>query len=357
MNSSAGSPPAPRFLVTGGTGFIGRRLLERLITDYGAASIVCLVLPPASPLEQAALDRLRARGVCLISGDLNDPAVSTCAAPPVDIVLHLAANIDTAAREPALRVNDLGTTRLLDWLRPVSAGARIVYTSSVAVQDRAAPAREALTESSPCTPRTLYGSTKLRGEQILRERAASDGFTYTLVRLATIYGPGAKPGGLFESLFRLASEESWLARLDWPGRVSIMHVDDVAALLAAIGQRADTRNEIYCAANPYAPSVGELARHIGRLSGHPIRPLPAPPIAWAAVRSLMWNPVIRAAGSTVAAQSFWRFTLLVDHAFWFDTTKMQGIWTQPPIDLDAGLLQMLTSLQQPTGSGRDPEPR
>jgi nucleoside-diphosphate-sugar epimerase len=55
------------------------------------------------------------------------------AAPAVDLVFHLAANINTGAPGDEHRVNDEGTVNLLDWLRPVSRGARVVYASSVAV--------------------------------------------------------------------------------------------------------------------------------------------------------------------------------------------------------------------------------
>ena len=66
-----------------------------------------------------------------------------------DVVFHLAANIDTDASEEALRVNHEGTDRLLDWLAPVSRGRRIVYASSVAVHDRAAEPKAAITEAAP----------------------------------------------------------------------------------------------------------------------------------------------------------------------------------------------------------------
>jgi nucleoside-diphosphate-sugar epimerase len=334
-----------KFLVTGGTGFIGRRLVERLVSSYGAGAVTCLVLPGERSTDPPQV-QLQSLGVRILEGDLCDPAVSRECAPEVTVVFHLAANIDTAACMRDLRVNDEGTTHLLDWLKATVRGFRLIHTSSVAVLDREGPAPCPLSESSPCTPRTAYGQTKLRAEDIIQTRAAVDGFGFTILRLGTIYGPGAKRGGLFESLARLTARDSLRARLDWPGRVSVMHVDDVVSVLVAVATDPRAANEIYCAANPNAPTVGELAQRIGRLSGRPVRVLRMPDWSWAIVRRLTWQPVVRLAASALAPQLFWRFSLIVDHSFWLDTTKLRSVWHQAPKDLDAGLVEMLTALAQ-----------
>lgn len=324
-------------LVTGGTGFIGFNLVERLLAGHRPEDLVCLVKSSSKPSEVAALARIRAAGIRVIEGDLNDPKVSRESVPAADIVFHLAANIDTDVPEEELRVNDQGTEHLLNWLQPVSPGARVMYTSSVAVHDRAGPARGPLCETSPYIPRTAYGVTKLRGERLLIARAAADGFTYTILRLPTVYGPGAKPGGLFDLLFDLTAAQRLTSRIDWPGRTSIMHVRDVAQVLVGLAARPEAANQAYCLAHPYAPTVGELARHIGRASGHPVRPVRLPEWTWSAVRTLTWLPLVKAMVPKSHELAFWRLTLIIDHGFWFETSKFQSVWKAPLIDLDAGL--------------------
>ena len=58
-------------LVTGATGFIGRRLVRRLLETHGADAIVCLVKAPAAPPEAGALEWYRTLGLRLMEGDLT----------------------------------------------------------------------------------------------------------------------------------------------------------------------------------------------------------------------------------------------------------------------------------------------
>jgi nucleoside-diphosphate-sugar epimerase len=324
-------------LVTGATGFIGRRVVRRLIELDGPAAVVCLVKPPATALEAEALDAFRARGVRLLDGDLLNRPISASTAPQIDRVFHLAANIDTDATDRDLVVNYTGTRNLLDWLAPVSKGIRIVYASSVAVHDRDKAPSGPIDESSPLVPRTPYGRTKLWGETILRDGAAAGGYSWTILRLPTVYGPGQKPGGLFDTMIELASGGGLLGRIDWPGRTSIIHVDDVAAAMIDFSTRPEAGGEVFCVASDESLTVGEIARSVGRSIGRDVRSTAIPAPLLGITRALAWNRRLAALLPRAARLPFWRLSLIVSDGFWFNTTKFRRVYREPLRPLERGL--------------------
>jgi nucleoside-diphosphate-sugar epimerase len=337
-----------KVLVTGASGFLGRHLMPQLLSLCSAGDVECLVKPAgpdAKPVEMHAEATYRDAGVRLLEGDLSRPLDATPPPAKPDVVFHLAANIDTAAHGPELDVNDLGTSHVLDWLGDRCAGARIVYASSIAVHDRHGLSQGPLSETSPFRPRTDYGRTKYRGEQILQELAPSCGATYTILRLATVYGPDPKPGGLFDTLATCAARSAIAGRLNWPGRTSVIHADDAAALMIALSQRPEAANEIYCVANPDAPTVGELSQLIARTGGYAARPIRVPAVVWRVARRLVCSRAFQSL-TPVAQLALWRLSLIVDDGFWCDTSKLQSVWNGPFKPLPEGVADMLAALTE-----------
>lgn len=328
-------------LVTGGTGFIGRRLVRRLVEMFGVGDVVCLVKAPVTPLEAELLEQYRSIGVRLIDGDLVNVPVSVDPPPPIDVVFHLAANIDTDATDYDLRVNDQGTAHLLAWLTPVSRGARIVYASSVAVHDRAGEPTGPISEDSPFAPRTGYGRTKLQGERIIQRRAAEDGYTWTILRLPTVYGPGQKPGGLFDQLIKQALRGGLLTRINWPGRTSVVYVDDVADVMIAAASMQAAADEVYGLASDDVLTVGDLARRIGASIGRTVEPIEIPAPVLRLARMLVWNRVAQAAMPPFARLHFWRLSLVVSDGFWVDPAKFRRLYAKPLRSLEEGMREMI----------------
>lgn len=310
-----------KVLITGWSGFIGRALRARLVETYGAGSLIYLARPAADANEAALIAGFEAAGSTVITADLRQPVVSEKPLPRVDLVFHLAANIDTEAPASEMRLNDEGTAHLLEWAGDALAGARVLYTSSVAVQDRNGPAGGPLNEASPCTPRTPYGVSKLRGEDIIRAAAPRRGFTWTIVRLPTVYGPGQKSGGMFDLLAQYAASGALTARMDWPGRTSVMFIQDVVEALVSLGASAEAANELYCLSSGEDVTVGQLASAIGATIGRPVRPVRLPAPVWSVLRHLVWLPPIPQLVPARGSVAFWRLTLIVDDGFWFDSRK------------------------------------
>ncbi len=173
-----------RALVTGGAGFVGSHLVDRLLADgYG----VCV------------LDDLSTGSTRNVSPNAEFHRVDICDAPPLhdvvtrfrpEVVFHAAAQTDVrrSVREPDFdaRVNVVGGLNVLR--AAAAAGARrIVYASSAAVYGN--PARVPVSESEPTRPISEYGASKLAFEHYLGAYAARGLIEYAALRYANVYGP------------------------------------------------------------------------------------------------------------------------------------------------------------------------
>ncbi len=171
-----------RILVTGGSGFVGSRLIPRLASDGHEVF--------ALARSASADDKARALGATPVRGDLasSQPLVL----PPIDAVVHGAAHFRFAGpRAPYFRTNVDGTVALLQASEQAGAG-RFVYISAAAVimNDRGSPIRNS-DESAPTFPNSFSGyiASKARGEAAVLA-ADKPGFRTLALRPPAIWGPG-----------------------------------------------------------------------------------------------------------------------------------------------------------------------
>ena len=175
---------APRALVTGGAGFIGSHLVDRLLA---AGHRVCVVddLSTGSPGNVPPEARFQRLDIC-DAASLGDVLVDF----RPEVVFHAAAQTDVrrSIREPDFdaRVNVLGALNVLR--AAVAAGARrLVYASSAAVYGD--PERVPVSEANPTRPISEYGASKLAFEHYLSAHAARGLIEYAALRFANVYGP------------------------------------------------------------------------------------------------------------------------------------------------------------------------
>ncbi|MEO3870308.1 NAD-dependent epimerase/dehydratase family protein [Nonomuraea sp. B12E4] len=183
-----------RVLITGGAGFIGSNLVDRLLADGHEVDVVDdLSTGSRDNLEQAvADDRFRLHAL-----DIRDPALGGLFAErQPEVVCHLAAQISVrkSVSDPVhdARINVEGTVAVLAAAR-AGHTRKVVFASSVAVYGRSVTIPvpgDAVPE-----PRSPYAASKLSGETYLATFRALYGIEYTTLVLSNVYGPRQSPEG------------------------------------------------------------------------------------------------------------------------------------------------------------------
>ena len=232
-----------RILLTGGTGFIGQRLARRIVERGDTLTLMVRASSRRGPLES-----LGARFVVadLATGDGLAEAVRD-----VDCVLHLAGV--TKSREPAgyFEGNANGTRRLVEAMAALPHPPRLVYCSSLAAAGPSTPDRPRREEDPPA-PVSIYGRSKLGGEQAVRELA--DKVPSVIVRPPIVYGPGDVE--FVPSLLPMAKLGLALKSGFGPKRYSLIHVDDLCTALLAAAERGPTVSRDDVARGVYTVSDG-----------------------------------------------------------------------------------------------------
>src|SRR5438067_7849488 len=221
--------------VTGGSGFIGGRLIERLIADGHSLR--------ALARSQAAADRVREHGAEPVRGELDDGASLRAGAEGCELAFHAAATLgDWGRREDFERGNVTGTFNVL--AACADAGVRrLVHVGTEAALMAGAPLVE-VDESAPLQPDSpvLYSATKARAEQAVLD-ANREGFETVVVRPRFVWGAGDT------TLLPAITEMVRRGRFAWIAggrhRTSITHVDNTVEGLMLGAVRGRTGNAYF----------------------------------------------------------------------------------------------------------------
>jgi nucleoside-diphosphate-sugar epimerase len=262
-------PSGPRFLITGGGGFLGGTIIRQLLArgvDPGALRSVSRGTYP--DLEAAGVEHLR--------GDLADPAVAARAVDGVDIIIHTAAKAGVwGSRRSFERANITSTANLLDAARAAGI-SRFVHTSSPSVIFDGTDQRK-LDETAPYPPRYLahYPATKAVAEQRVLAANGPDLATVAL-RPHLILGPGDPH--LLTRLVERAAKRKLIRVGNGDNEVSFTYVEDAArAHLLAADQLWADGPAAACAGKAYFITQGETQPLWGWLDGV-LRELDLPPV-------------------------------------------------------------------------------
>ncbi len=310
-------------LVTGATGFVGYHLV-RLLKERGA-------MVRALARRGSRAERLRALGVEVVEGDIEDPASLPPAFRGLDTVFHVAGLVGPYPPERLRRVNVEGVRNVLDAAERAGVLRTVVTSSVAAVGVNRRP--EPLDETVDWAVHGLdypYATTKREGEALALERAQT-GLPVVVVNPSVVIGPedtAPTPGG---------GVIGNLARGRVPGtlRAGLAYVDvrDVAAghLLAAERGRSGERY-ILSAANVM---MGDFFRAVAARAGArpPRFQVPYPVVYAAALASEAWAAVT--GGVPGISRGLVR---IAGRYSWFDSSKARTElgWAPRPLEETVG---------------------
>ena len=267
-----------RALVTGGAGFIGSTLVDRLLR--GGHQVVAVDDLRRGRREN--LDAALAAGAALRELDILDPALAGLVADVrPEVIFHLAAQIDVrvSVADPLLDVtqNVLGTVNLAEAAR--RAGVRKIVFASSGGSIYGTPERLPVGEDVPVNPKSPYAASKVSAEVFLNSYRELHGLDCTHLALANVYGPRQDPGGEagVVAIFVGALLAGRPTRVYGDGHNTrdYVYVDDVAAaFVAASGESGGGRR--YNIGTGRQTSDRELHSLVAKEIGVPDEPEQAP---------------------------------------------------------------------------------
>ena len=259
------------FLVTGGAGFIGSHLVDRLM---GMGSSVRVV----DNLSSGCLDNVKVwlgnQRFDFVRGDLKDSGVAEKAVDGVEVVFHLAANpeIRVAEVDPSVHFQEnlLTTFNVLEAMRKSRTAKVIVFLSSSTVygEPEKIPTPE---DYSPLLPISVYGASKLGSESLICSYYHTFHVRGLVFRLANIVGGRSNHGVIIDFVNKLQKNPKELEILgDGSQSKSYLHVDDcVNATIHALEHFVDEKKafEVYNVGSMDKVDVKRIAEIVGEEMG------------------------------------------------------------------------------------------
>ncbi|MCB9890286.1 MAG: GDP-mannose 4,6-dehydratase [Planctomycetes bacterium] len=280
-----------KILVTGGAGFIGSHLSERLLERGDDVRILDnFDRFYARSLKVANLENVRAtaqaagRGLEFVEGDIRDADTCERSAEDCEVIVHLAAlaGVRPSLEEPARYwdVNLVGLQNLLSTTK--DASRRFVFGSSSSVYggNEKVPFSEADAVEEPVSP---YAATKRAGELCCYTHHELYGTPISCLRFFTVYGPRQRPEMAIHKFTRLIENGQSVPMFgDGSSSRDYTYVDDIVdGVMRAIDRcgEVDSGYRIYNLGGSATTSLAELIDTIGDALGKKpdIEPLPFQP--------------------------------------------------------------------------------
>src|SRR6266487_6115331 len=235
-----------RILVTGSNGFIGSKVVEKLL-EYGFTNLRCFIRPSSHLGRlQNALSKFEAGRVKFVTGDLLSRDDCRKAAEGVSIIYHLAAGMEKSFAG-AFMNSALTSRNLMNAFLRYGQPRRFVNVSSFAVYSTLSLKRgELLDEGCPLedTPQErfdAYGFGKLKQEELVKEYGSKYGLPYVILRPGYVFGPGKTElnGRVVVGTF------GFLIQVNGSHFLPLTFVDNCAEAIVLAGLKANVDGEVF----------------------------------------------------------------------------------------------------------------
>ena len=257
-----------RALVTGGAGFIGSHLIDRLVARGDDVVVIDNLSSGDVGFIQPHIDNGRVR---LVEGDICNPAdVGRAMAMEIDCVFHLAANPDirlgTRITDTDLQQGTVATYNILEAMR-LNDVDRIVFASSSVVygEDAPLPTPE---DHGPCMPISLYGASKQAGEGLISCWVGTFGLQAWIFRFANIIGARGTHGVIFDFIHKLKNDPTRLEVLgNGLQEKSYMEVGDCVDAMLHVMSNAHQPLNLFNLGSHDTASVRRIAEIVVEVTG------------------------------------------------------------------------------------------
>jgi nucleoside-diphosphate-sugar epimerase len=244
-------------LITGGSGYIGSRLLQYMMKD--PSNYICSIS------RGRAQSRYDGRRVSVVRTDLNNTKNYKDELLKAEYILWLAANRKHySGYQKLCKDNVQPLERVLPILKHSVNLKRFVYISSISAMDNTLNSKGPISIENEPRPTTPYGLTKFMAEKLV----SKSGIPFITLRLPFMYGSGFKSYSHLW-LWRLLAHSSLLNRFQFPGRLSLLHINDFSEIVMSViegrARIAENTEHILCDGGRYR--INDIIDCVGRIYG------------------------------------------------------------------------------------------
>lgn len=256
-----------KLVITGGTGCLGKPLLDGLIKS--GHDVQLLVLPQDTSVEAI-------RGVRMIKGDVSSYESLKTLTKECQIILHLAGKVHSVSKseieeQEYYRINVDGTKNLLEAAK-VNKVNRIVFFSTVGVYGKDADFQG--DELSPCCPLTAYAKSKFIAEKLVLDTVKDGGPEGVVLRFPVVYGPLDR--GNVAALIKAVRKKQFFYFGDGNCLRSMISSKNAAEAATKAAFEPEAADELFCVTDGRDYTMNELVNSICRALGTRRQPYHVP---------------------------------------------------------------------------------